>query len=458
MLFGGALDDAREVSRENLQTAARVLHSLVDLFPLNLIVKDTQGRRVFANHQYRKYHPQGYHEVLGKNDFDLFAERIAQKHYEEDQQVLTTGQVLRGREERVSATGKQYQIERIKGPLRDARGEIIGVAVLFWDITEKVHVEEALDLERDLMRSLMDNIPDSVYFKDQESRFLRVSRSQVEKFGLLQPEDVIGKTDADVFTAEHAEQALADEQRIMRTGEPVVGQVEKETWEDRDDTWVSTTKMPLRNSQDEIVGTFGISRDVTELKLMQQELLKARDLAEAANQAKSDFLANVSHEIRTPMNGIIGMTELLLNTDLSDEQREYQLLVQSSAEALLSLLNDILDFSKIEAGRLELERLPFKLRDSLGAMLHTLASRAVAKGVELAAHIVPDVPDDLLGDATRLRQIVVNLVGNAIKFTSEGEIVVKVTCKALNDENAVLHFAVLRYWHWHFGRTAEEDL
>jgi CheY-like chemotaxis protein len=200
--------------------------------------------------------------------------------------------------------------------------------------------------------------------------------------------------------------------------------------------------MPLRDNEGRIVGTFGISRDITELKRTQDELRQARDAADAANRAKSDFLANMSHEIRTPMNAIIGITELLLDTPLTPTQREYQRMVQESGESLLTLLNDILDFSKIEAGRLELECAPFDVRESLGDTLKSLALRAHNKGLELAFAIDPEVPILLTGDSGRLRQIVVNLVGNAIKFTAAGEVVLDVRCESQSLDQATLLVSV----------------
>lgn len=302
--------------------------------------------------------------------------------------------------------------------------------------------KQLMDRESYLLNALMDNIPDAVYFKDEQSRFLRISRAQADKFGFASPEEAIGKTDAEIFTAEHAQSALKDERDIMRTGRPMVARLEKETWSDREDTWVSSTKMPLYDSSGCVVGTFGISRDVTELKRTQDALLKARDAANAANQAKSNFLAVMSHEIRTPMNAIIGMTELLLDTRLDATQRDYLTIVVESAESLLSLINQILDFSKIEAGKLELEMVDFGLREEVGGTLKSLGLRAHGKDLELAWHVASGIPEDVKGDPGRLRQVLVNLVGNSIKFTHEGEIVVDVSLQEQDDEQVVLHFEV----------------
>ena len=219
------------------------------------------------------------------------------------------------------------------------------------------------------MRNLLANTQERLYFKDLESRFLAVTQGYVD--GLAHGRsvaDVIGKTDFDIFSRPHAEAAYIDEQQVIETGQPMRAMIERETFEDRPDAWVSTTKMPLRDEHGEIVGTFGISRDVTgQIKAEQErnrinaELAIARDAALEASNLKSAFLANVSHEIRTPMNGVLGMTELLLDTELTSEQRAWVVQIVSSGEQMLGILNDVLDLSKIEAGRLELDVADFDL-------------------------------------------------------------------------------------------------
>ncbi len=310
------------------------------------------------------------------------------------------------------------------------------------DDTERYRMTAALASERFRLSALMDNLPDNIWFKDRDSRFVSVNRAMLSWTGFKDQSEIIGKTDQDIFTGEHADAALADEQKIIATGQPIAGLEEKETWLDGHETWVSTTKAPWRDGSGNVIGIFGWSHDITARKLGEKNLKVVNENAEKADRAKSEFLANMSHEIRTPMNGVIGMTDLLLDGNLDPQQREFAETIRTSSDTLLKIVNDILDFSKVETGKLTFEILDFDLIEAVEGTLDMLAERAQGKEIELAGTIIPGTPTRLRGDPGRLRQILINLIGNAIKFTETGEAVVRVSKERETERCAVLRFEV----------------
>jgi PAS domain S-box-containing protein len=570
----GASIIARDITERKRAEGALIeerhlLHTLMDNLPDTIYFKDRESRYTRINKAHAKaFGLSDPAQAVGKTVFDFFTAEHAQEAYNDEQETIRTGQPVLGKEEKETwPDGHVTWVSTTKMPLRDTNGNIIGTFGISRDITERKQAEAALMEERHLLHTLMDNVPDAIYFKDRESRFTRINKALAKSFGLSNPTQAVGKTDSDFFTGEHAQQAYADEQEIIRTGQPVLGKEEKETWSNGHVTWASTTKMPLRDTNGNIMGTFGISRDVTERKRYEEslhaseqryrllfernlagvyrvtvdghlldcndaccrifgyasasemlehrasdfypdpgargeflarlkehgtltnfehclqrkdgsplwvlenatlvmseegenaliegslidisnrrqaeiELRHAKETAEAASRAKSEFLAVMSHEIRTPMNGIIGMTELALDTPLSREQREYLDSVKESADTLLTLINDVLDFSKIEAGRLSLDISEFDLQDTLSNTMRALATRADEKGLELTWETLPDLPARLVGDPGRLRQILLNLVGNGIKFTERGEVDLRVQIESQGEDWTVLHFCV----------------
>ncbi|MFK0734601.1 MAG: ATP-binding protein, partial [Gloeotrichia echinulata HAB0833] len=311
-------------------------------------------------------------------------------------------------------------------------GENYGRIWYFRDISDLRESEAEIKRVQTFLSSIIENIPNMIFVKDaKDLRFISINRAGEKLLGYSR-EELLGKNDYDLFPQEEADFFTTKERDILVTGSILDITEEAIKTRNHGPRILLTKKLPIFDSMGKPQYILGISEDITERQQAEIELRQAKEAAESAAQAKSDFLANMSHEIRTPMNAVIGMTGLLLRTDLTPEQQDTVETIRSSGEILLSLINDILDFSKIESGKLELEAQPFDLASCLKEVIALLANTASSKGLEVSYLLVEDIPKIIVGDITRLRQILVNLLSNAIKFTSEGGITVSVTAHRLD--------------------------
>jgi PAS domain S-box-containing protein len=425
--------------REATEVVRTTLESTVD----GILVVDRKGKTVAYNRKFAAMWriPE---EILSLGDVDRIRESVSSQLKDPEKYLARIHQLYADRNAASDdvldfVDGRVF--ERHSEPQRLA-GRSIGRVWGFRDVTERRRAEETLIRERTLLRTVIDNVPDQICVKDIHGRFVVVNESMARLLGCTSPESLLGKENFDIYPVELAGQYEAEEKEVMRTGEALVNREQELIDPIEGSRWLLSSKVPLRDAAGQIMGIVGISRDITEGKRAEQDLKAAKEAAEAGSEAKSTFLATMSHEIRTPMNGILGMTELVLDTELTVEQRESLGLVRLSAESLLTVINDILDFSKIEAGKLDLESIPFDLRESLGETMRALSFRAHQKGLELVYEVQPDIPEALLGDPGRIRQIIVNLVGNSIKFTELGEVLVSVERGVESDEKVDLHFAI----------------
>ncbi len=408
--------------------------ALLEHLPVHVVQKDLNGCFTFVSKSFCDLVQRDYQDVIGKTDYDLFPEPAARKFIEDDRNVMASGQVFDDVESTQLPNEKTSYMQVRKAPLLAATGEVIGVQGIFWDVTKEFASRKELQRIESLARALINAALDAVLIVDAEGRVLEANPASEAILGYTQDQvashPLLGsmiQTSVEELGA-RASDLLQDStlyQRKMRVSEilkTATGRRIEARLRRRNDVWfeaeISAHPLAVEGFQNWAI----FIRDITKRKRAEQELRKAKEAAEQANATKSEFVANVSHELRTPLTGIIGLHELLARSDIDDRQRNYLELAKVSSANLLTLIDDLLDFSKIETGHFELEEIEFSLVQCVEEAAVSLAARAQLRGLEMLLDLQPDLTEWLIGDPHRIKQVISNLVGNAIKFTEKGDI------------------------------------
>tara|TARA_R110002111_G_scaffold262794_2_gene341073 strand:- start:5452 stop:9540 length:4089 start_codon:yes stop_codon:yes gene_type:complete len=437
-------------SQKQLRRQSQILQSILDSMGDGVIVVDQDGNSVFWNPAAEQIVGIGPQNVTPDKWSQIYGCYLADGKTMCPSEDLPLARAMRG--ESLNGVILFLQnpdipdgiwISVTARPLKNDRGDLRGGVIVMRDITESRANQEELESRDQKNRAILATTHEAFIGINEKSIICEWNEQAEATFGWSHTEVLGHSLEETIIPARYWQQHTQGIEHFLRSGEgPVLNKRIELSAMHRDghEFPVELTITPVPQGNGFLFASF--IHDITEEKQAEEELKQAKEAAEAASRAKSAFLATMSHEIRTPMNAVIGMTELLLDTKLNSTQHEYLTMVKESGESLLSVINDILDFSKIEAGRFDLDTAPFHLRENLGDTMKSLAVRAHHKNLELAFHLAPDVPDTIVGDRFRLRQIIVNLVGNAIKFTDEGEIVLDVNVESQTEKNVQLHFVV----------------
>jgi len=452
-IYGAALDiSERKQAEEKILYQAYLLENVNDA----IIGSDENSILTFWNHAAERMFGWSAEEVLGRSGQEILRSEFFNTDRETTLRTLATARKWQGEALQYRKDGTQVISEIHSIALHDDNGSITGYVSLNRDITARKRAEEALHRAHDelefkvqertaalsqantLLRALMDYMPDHIYFKDTESRFIRNSKSQANMLGLNDPTQIVGKTDFDFFP--HAARAYAEEQEVMRSGQPLVDFEEQVVWPDRRETWVSTTKVPLRNPEGQIIGIFGISRDITERKRVEQsiqqlnaDLKKQAAQLETANKELEAFSYSVSHDLRAPLRAIDGFTRILLEDYeplLDEEGKRVGEIIRREAQHMGVLIDDLLAFSRL--GRKEMHFTKIDMKAMASSVFDELMTAENAGRIDFHIHRLPSTA----GDPVLIRQAWVNLLANAIKFSSKKErAVIEVGSKHSEDEH-----------------------
>jgi len=461
----------RKRAEDDLRRKTAILEASVESSLDGILVVDSRGQRILTNQRLLNMWNVPAEIRNEKNDEALLLYVVGKTQNPE--QFLAKVAHLYAHWEETSRDEISFKdgmvLDRYSSPVIDRDGEYYGRIWIFHDITKYRHAEDALRESEQRLTDIIDFLPDATFAVDREGKVIAWNRAIEEMTGLLKAE-MIGKGNYDYSVPFYGKRRpilidliFMDRKEIedkyyfvLRKGDQLIAETFIPRLNGKEGVFLWGIASPLYDHSGCIVGAIESIRDITRYKQFEEDLKNTNlqlettsrhaqqmaEMAEQANAAKSEFLANMSHEIRTPLNGVIGMIELLQDMDLNAEQREFVEIARTSGEMLLSLINDILDFSKIEARKLELEMLDYDLRSLLKDTTDLLALDVREKGLELVCLVEPKVPSLLRGDPGRLRQILVNLGSNAVKFTEKGKIVIHVSLHSENDRNVTLRLAV----------------
>ncbi len=389
---------------------------------------DARGDIIEANDKFCEISGYTREELLGRNHRILKSGKHAADFYAEMWKTISAGKVWEGEVCNKAKDGSLYWVHSTVVPCPDEHGKPWRYISIRTDITTLKATKDHLEENRQFLRSITDAMGEGVYALDAQGRTTFLNFEAENLLGWTQDE-LLGKSLHDIVHFQQADGTpipAANCPMHIATSHGQMYRGKEETFTTRTGEMIPVAMVatPLLNDHG-VTGSVGVFRDIREQKQLHAELEQARDQALNASRLKSEFLSTMSHEIRTPMNGVIGMTDLLLDTQLDARQREFADIIKDSANALLSIINDILDFSKIEAGKMEIEHIEFTLLPVVEGSLDILAGKAREKGLMLMSHVDPAIPANVIGDPGRLRQILLNLAGNAIKFTPSGEVIVR---------------------------------
>jgi PAS domain S-box-containing protein len=437
-IFEGYSHDitARKLAENEARSIRRRLTDIVEFLPDATFVVDAKRRIIAWNRAMERMSGVPKQDVLGKGDFEyalpFYGERrpiLIDLMFEDDPSVAEKYDNLRREDERLVGEtflphlgdGQGAWVWATASVLFNEKGEVAGAIESIRDISVRKRAEFALKESEERLRAIFETARDVIYIKNADGRYIQINPA-MERIFDMPASEIVRKDDAELFGRETAEIIAGTDRRVL-TGEVVeyeglrviLGR----------ERYYHVVKAPLRDRTGRIVGICGIARDVTERSESMRLLTEAKEQAEAANQAKNEFLANMSHEIRTPLNGVLGMLQLIHTTELDSEQNEYVETAMNSGRSLLAIINDILDLSRMEAGAVVLEERPFDLRELIAQVAENFTFQAREKGLTLEHRVDEEIPTLLRGDDSRLRQILFNLVGNAMKFTEQGGVTIE---------------------------------